>query len=197
MQWDKIWKRGLPRQQLELVVDNQTLANLANGEASVSNEYYRAPLDRIRMRLLYLFQHVFDYKADFLDPVDWRPREFNATADHAANCILQDSSDVDTRSQSGLLDTLNDAVAVQIFSDGGYANNEGAAAFVLTSVHDRGNHFETVIIGARGILMKNARSAFHAEVTALDIATEFLLSMVHQDCEALHSQSSKRAKVSH
>ena len=85
---DNLWTKGLSRLQLEFVVDNESLANVSNGIASVANEFYRAPLDRIRTRLLHMFRDCYEYKASFLDPVDWKPREFNRAADHIANCIL-------------------------------------------------------------------------------------------------------------
>ena len=78
----------LERIQLEFVVDNETLAHVSNGVCSVTNEYYRPPLDRIRTRLRFLYQSSFEYKAQFLDPIDWRPREFNTAADQVANNVI-------------------------------------------------------------------------------------------------------------
>ena len=78
-------QRG-PRLQLEFVVDNLALAEVSNGVAKITNEVYRAPLGRIRNGLRVLFDSAFDYKAGFMDPVDWRSREFNVAADHVANC---------------------------------------------------------------------------------------------------------------
>lgn len=34
--------------------------------------------------------------------------------------------------------------------------------------------FESVLLGARGVLVNGAKSAFHTEVAALDLATEWL-----------------------
>ena len=62
---DRLWSRGLSRLQLEFVVDNATVANIANGYVKINNEYYRAPLQRIRTRLLHLFQSRFEYKSQF------------------------------------------------------------------------------------------------------------------------------------
>ena len=36
---DRIWKKGLKRLQLEIIVGNQTVANIANGTARVSNQF--------------------------------------------------------------------------------------------------------------------------------------------------------------
>ena len=36
--------------------------------------------------------------------------------------------------------------------------------------------FESVLIGSRGVLIHNVRSAFRTEVSALDLATEWLIN---------------------
>ena len=69
---DQLWGRQTTRPQLEFVVDNLTLANIANGHARITNEFYAAALGRIQGRLRRLFQWSFDYKATLSDPVDWR-----------------------------------------------------------------------------------------------------------------------------
>ena len=57
------------------------------------------------------------------------------------------------------------------------AKGNGAAAYVVTSVHDLGDRFESRLLGARGQVVLGARSAFHTEVVALDRATEFLTNL--------------------
>ena len=71
---DALWtpEKALP--ELELVVDSQTLADLANIRTRVQNEIYRPIIDRIRTNLEIAFSNWFEQKAGYLDPVDWRPR---------------------------------------------------------------------------------------------------------------------------
>jgi hypothetical protein len=115
---DKLWTRGINRPQLEFVVDNLTLANIANGTARATNPYYRAPLDRIRAGIGNLFCSRFGYKAAFLDRVDWRPREFNKVTDRVTNWVLDGGIDVDTLREEDLTRYLREATAIQAFSDG-------------------------------------------------------------------------------
>ncbi len=65
-------------------------------------------------------------------------------------------------------------MALQVFSDGGFARAIGAAAFVLVCVRYTDAGFQADLIGGRGIVVHGARSPFHMEVTALDIATQYL-----------------------
>ena len=99
----------MSRLQLEIVADNKTVAAIANGVARISNDFYGSSFDRIRPPLLALYRDTFEYKAKFLDPVDWRPREYNKAADHVANCILEAKCDVQTFTDDGLTGLLKDA----------------------------------------------------------------------------------------
>ena len=53
---DRLWTRGLSSLQLEFVVHNQALADIANGTAKITNDQNQEPLARIRLRLMDLFQ---------------------------------------------------------------------------------------------------------------------------------------------
>ena len=75
---------------------------------------------------------------------------------------------------------MNKCVGLQVFSDGRYVGGKGAAAFVVAVVTDCNGYLSTKIIGAKGLFMSAAKSAFHAEATALDEATEFLARLTQQ-----------------
>ena len=79
--------------------------------------------------------------------------------------------DIDTIDEASLTSRLKEAVALQIFSDGGFTHAQGAAAFVITCVSKNGS---STLLGTRGIWMEEAKSAFHAEVQALEAATEYV-----------------------
>lgn len=53
----------------------------------------------------------------------------------------------------------------------------GAAVFVVLCIKDLGTKFEGVLMGGRGTIFQPAKSAFHAEVSALDLATDFLMEL--------------------
>ena len=133
---DTLWTKGLPRPQLEFVVDNQAVAEIANGTGRITNDRYKAPLSRIQTRLRELYSRRFEYKAGFLDPVDWRPREFNSAADHAANCVIVSGTDIDTTDQQIVRACLDKGIAMQIFYDGEFVSASGrsSAAFVVVGV---------------------------------------------------------------
>ena len=103
--------KDLSRPQLEFVVDNQSLAEIANGVGRITNEHYRMPLSRIQYRLRHLYR-TFEYKARFLDPVDWRAREFNMAADHVANCVLRPATSFQSLHTERVRERVCNAVGV-------------------------------------------------------------------------------------
>ena len=112
-----------------------------------------------------------------MDPSGWRPREYNTAAGHVANCILESQRHIDILDRADIFRHLTGAVVLQIFCDGGYSGRMGAGAIVVTSVAQNGVGFKSTLLGAKGKLVLGARSAFHAEVTALDLAVELLLKL--------------------
>ena len=158
--------------QLEFVVDNKTLADIADGISAVGSSHYRAPLGRIRQRLFDLYKNIFEYKCGFLDPVDWRPRERNAAADYVANHVLYHGLDVDSLDEEAAAEILRGSVGLQIFSDGGYAGRRGAVGVFFFAVQLAGTAYERKLLGSRGYSISGCTSAFCAEVIGLDIATE-------------------------
>ena len=61
--------------------------------------------------------------------------------------------------------------SLQVHCDGGYSNSVGAATFVVHAV--RGGNEDVHGIGCAGAFVERAQSAFHMELTAIDIATDF------------------------
>ena len=170
---DSLWKKGLSRPQLEFVVDNQVLAEVANGKSSVSNEWYRLALDRIRTRLRHLFDAFFEYKGGFLEPVDWRPRECNKVADHVANCVLHHETSFQSLSADCISKRVSKAVGVQVYTDGGLQSGRGSTGIVIMIVDDMGAELKSEIVGYAGQHFHPAHTSCQTEVSALDWATEY------------------------
>ena len=170
MRRDSLWLSGVP--QLEFVVDNTAAAGLANIELSISNPLYESAVHSIRLGLRKVFSDLFRPKGGFLNPVEWRPREFNAPPDTVCNWVLAAGADMTDLDLNLGVDAVVANKSLQIHCDGGYAQSVGAAAFVVhvfdpaTGLMDR--------IGYVGIFMEQARSAFHAEITALDSAQKWV-----------------------
>ena len=66
------------------------------------------------------------------------------------------------------------SIALQVFCDGGYTNGVGAAAFVVKAVAERDGIYENKLVVTTGVLIRDCKSAFHAETTALDLATTWV-----------------------
>ena len=183
LQRDSLWldSGSDARIQMEFVVDNATLADLSNGLVPIRHEHYRAPIQRIRLGIKDIFKTV-QYKASFLEPVDWRAREFNTAADHIANYILDQRMDVSRWDEDIVMRSREAICGVQIFSDGGYAARDGgvksgAAAVVVILIPKNGGVQCAYLGGWAGWYLAEARSAFEAEVIALDKAVEMMCSL--------------------
>ena len=73
----------------------------------------------------------FGDKAGDLDPVDGRPREFNTPADLVADCAIATKSDMDTLRRDEIYRHVQIKGGLQVFTDGGFTGECGAAAFVI------------------------------------------------------------------
>ena len=62
-----------------------------------------------------------------------------------------------------------------MFCDGGFVSGVGAGAVVFVSLHQDAAGTVSSLIGAQGLHIQPAYSAFHAEVSALDAAVQILL----------------------
>ena len=152
------------------------------GVLPISNAFYTAPVHRIRNGIKDIFD-IVQYKGTFLEPVDWRPREFNTAADHIANHILDHRRDEAVWKEEVVLERLHDILGLQIFSDGGYAARDGqervgAAAVVIVVIPRDGETENAYIAVWAGWYLKNARSAFEAEVVALEKAVGLMQSLL-------------------
>ena len=78
----------------------------------------------------------------------------------------------DTLSDGALKIATSSFAGMQIFTDGGYSRGVGGAAVAFFGVFSKGGAWKLSLLGVRGVLMQSAESAFHAEVTALDLALE-------------------------
>ena len=159
------------------VVDNELLADLANLVALANNAFYMPIITRVRQRLVALYD-VFAYKCKTLNPVEWRPREFNQAADLLADHVLRTGAATADIELNLIQDDLKSTQALQIFSDGGFHNGNGAAAVVLVGHFYDGAEWSRRILGHKGVHMQGARSAFHAEISALDDAVEIVTKLM-------------------
>ena len=86
-------------------------------------------------------------------------------------------SDINTLADQEVLDIMRQCIGLQLFCDWGYVQGRGATAFVITAIIDSGGKIENKIIGAHGRLLSIVYSAFHTEVTALDMAISYFANI--------------------
>ena len=164
------------RTQLEFVVDNLAVAELANSTTAVHNDNYRSAVSRIRRSIGRLYQS-WGYKAEFLEPVDWRAREWNTGADHLAGYGLTVREDGGTLSEERVRSAARGSTALQFFSDGGFVQGVGGAAGVqLLAYYWEEGHLRRSMVGYMYIYKANATSSFEMELLALETA----LLMAHK-----------------
>ena len=174
---DNLWNKHVGKTQLEFVVDSKTLADIANIYVPIDNAFYRPPLERIRRSLRFAYSSCFAYKGHFLDPVDWRAREFNTAADLVADVVMANREAIDTIEVDRVQHLMNKQGALQIFTDGGYKDGVGSAAMLLIHISWDGGELQRQIIGVRGLFLQPAHSSFHAEISALEMAADFCCTL--------------------
>ena len=70
------------------IVDTQSLQQMVLGLASLRQEGARPLLNRISNKLFALVRSGMDPPRSWVDPVEWRPREYNKRADYLCNQSL-------------------------------------------------------------------------------------------------------------
>ena len=114
----------------------------------------------------------FAYKAGFLQPVDWRPREFNKAADLVADHVLDQRSNVCFFDLHSVRRRLGEFMALQFFCDGGHGHGVGSMAFVIVGWRSGESGIQREILAYEGIYVEISKSAFGSELGALDLATQ-------------------------
>ena len=82
-------------------------------------------------------------------------------------CLSVDALDHDLVAQR-----VADGSCMQFFSDGGFREGAGAAAFVVVKVNSTAA-VERALAGRKGVLIAQSFSAFQTELLAADMAAEF------------------------
>ena len=142
--------------------------------------------------LRYLFETTFETKAGFLNPVEWRPREYNSPPDVVCNWVLAKRADIVKLETSDAIEAVARGGALQLFCDGGFVAGIGALSFVV-HVYGKGPG-PCRQIGYIGKFIPQARSAFQAEITALQLAIEWMSAIVPLVLQQMHGARVKRVR---
>ena len=114
-------------QRFAFFIDSQAVQRVACGYSSITNETYRNVFWRILKRIVKFIGGGLLPSRDIADPIQWRPREFNARADYLCNQAL------DSKSSYCYIDECidcyrTDGVQWEAFSDGA-CRGDGFSAF--------------------------------------------------------------------
>ena len=127
----------------------------------------------IRRNLWMTYKHHCAYKAGFLEPVDWRAREYNTGADFLVKFAMQTATSGGSLNSAVIQQWTPCAHALQFYSDGGYSPGHGGAYGVqLLAYTSEGCE----LVGRLYHYDLNAKSAFEMELRGLDAATRMLQS---------------------
>ena len=130
----------------------------------------------IRTLVGQLFSSRFATKAGFLEPVDWRAREWNKGADFLAGHAISTRSCGGNLGSWSLRNMQGQAFALQFFSDGGYVPGVGGGfgvqLFAFRIMQD--GHLERSLLGYTFNFDANARSAFDMELQGLRAGLQIL-----------------------
>jgi len=167
---DALFNYPCERIQVEFVVDNLSVAGLANSTVAIINQAYGPIVIRIR-RLLSSLYRICNYKASFMDPVEWRAREWNKGADHLASYCLSAREDGGILTADSFRHALVNSVALQFFTDGGFVRGAGGAVGVQLIAHywEKGC-LQRRMVGCKYMYKMDAVSAFELELLALETA---------------------------
>ena len=116
-----------------------------------------------------------------MDPVDWRPREWNAGADYLANYVMAQEACGSTLTPDCLRQisatALAEKSALQIFTDCGYTAKGGAYGIQMVAWSERDGMVHRHMVGYLYAYFPDAHSAFQMEIMALDKAVELMCAL--------------------
>ena len=97
-----------------------------------------------------------------------------------ANFVLAGRAEVNTLDLKHLETELRSALGIQIYTDGGFQCGFAAAAVAIYLIVAKGGEMQPICLGVRGNMLSTARSAFHAQIMAFDLAIDILVSILQR-----------------
>ena len=161
---EQLWDAGGPR--LWIQTDNQQVAEVFAGRSLMTVEALRPNCINIARILWRLLDKGFRPRTDITTFIEWDPREFNALADHAANCALDQRSGWEVAGASS-----HDALPhFRLCVDGARrGSGQASGGMAVLAYNDVGGSREQY---RAGTLFANLDSAFASEVLSMEWALE-------------------------
>ena len=185
---DRKWASSSGR--LWIQVDCRSVAELCCGRAWLTQPELRPLFVRISRALLYLYAHGLRPLHDAADMVIWAPREFNAVADHAVNCALDEGCSFSRCDNTALAQALLAGANLRLSVDGGRRSaTQAAIGIALFAATPTDSGVATYRLLARsGKLLGNVSSAFLSEAIALEWGLQYLIELLKGKVTAAGSQ---------
>ena len=167
------------RQRFAFIIDSQVVQRVTCGHASITNDTYRHVFQRIMNRIVKLIDSSLLPSRDTADPVQWRPREFNARADYLCNQAL-DSKSSYCFIDDCIDDYRIDGVHWEAFSDGA-CRGDGFSPFswIIYAVWRIGQQRQRFTVAFGYEIVVGNYSSFVTELWGLDRAALTLESIIH------------------
>lgn len=172
---DWFWHWGKGRKRIMLLVDCQALAGLVAGEMALKDDHFRTTCVRM-MRCMHRLWHAGWWpKRDCDNYVQWAPRRHNRPADHLANVAMDEAGDF-TWCEDLKIDRAS-LSRIAVTSDGGFRGKMAgsSSAFIVWKLTVASRTAEPIAMSYA--FWRCGRSAFEAEIVALDQALRFICEM--------------------
>ena len=191
---NETWSPPTPTAQcIRIVIDNQTLANIVNGDAVLTDTKLEPAIQRIIDRT-HTWQDLGWHTGTAATPyINWRYREHNKTADRACNQVMDNNHNIHNQITSPPPTQPHNAQ-----SDGGCRYKGTSATGYAIRTHNS-NDNTTQLITTAGTLIPHNLNSLTAETIALDQLTARLTTWLtskqqHDDIHHLqpHPHEAKR-----
>ena len=171
---EALW--GSRQSRIWIQTDNQQLDELFSGSSQLDQLQLRPLCVTIARRLYNLLEAGYRPTDDIANFVEWDLRQYNAVADHAANCALALSAPWAWKDDQALQHARHSKSNLRMCIDGARkSSGRSAGGMVVYGYQDSG---DKVLLYRAGVDFGTLSSAFLAEAMALEWALDIFFSIV-------------------
>ena len=158
------WESSCGR--LWIQTDNQQVEQIFAGRSCLESDYFRPLGTRIARYLFNLLEKGWRPIADISDLVLWDARNFNTTADHAANCALDLGQPWERSNRENIELSIEVKANIRLCFDGARrGGGQASAGIAIFAYLPRGG---TILLYRAGCIFGSLSSAFLSEMMALE-----------------------------
>ena len=174
---DTLWDRGA--RNFRFVVDCQPLAEILNGRWLLADISCHPLFVRLARMLAELLQDGWQPRRPWDDPVEWRGRDWNGSADFMCNLAMDTQQSWHYLDMDKFVDCRRKGCNLQMHTDGGLRSHGCAAtertlhAWIVTST----GNWRRILLGMGCTYLQGCPLSFHAEAMALEGGMDILLKV--------------------